>query len=149
MKLLSAASLASAMLFLCLTWTLPHSAWLQGFGILVELGAAILFFEALQTTREAHLRLAFDPCQPASIIITGPYKHVRHPFYASYVMFWMGWAFAISTGWALLPVLFLAAFYLIAALREERLFEASRFAAEYAAYRNDTGLFWPRLWKWR
>lgn len=104
-----------------------------------------LFLWAVKTTRLKRLRLAFDPEPPGFVAQTGPYRYIRHPFYASYVLFWLGCTVATLHP---LMLIFLAAFgaiNLTAAYREERVFEMSPFAAEYMNYRKTAGLLWPKL----
>jgi protein-S-isoprenylcysteine O-methyltransferase Ste14 len=104
-----------------------------------------LFLWTAKTTRSKRLRQAFDPGSPGPVVQTGPYRYLRHPFYASYILFWLACIVATSHP---LMVIFLAAFgalYLTAAYREERAFETSPFAEEYKNYRKSTGPFWPKL----
>jgi len=104
-----------------------------------------LFLWAAKTTRLMRLKLAFDPEPPGLVVQTGPYRYVRHPFYASYILFWFGCTVATVHP---LMLIFLAAFgaiNLTAACREERAFEMSPFAEEYMNYRKTAGLFWPKL----
>jgi protein-S-isoprenylcysteine O-methyltransferase Ste14 len=104
-----------------------------------------LFLWAAKTTRPGRLRLAFDPAPPGLVMQTGPYRYIRHPFYASYILFWLGCAVATVHP---LMLIFLAAFgaiNLTAACREERAFEMSPFAEQYMNYRKTAGLLWPKL----
>ncbi len=104
-----------------------------------------LFLWAVRTTRSKRLRLAFDPEPPDFVTRAGPYRYIRHPFYASYILFWLACTVATLHP---LGVVFLATFSavnLMAANREERAYERSPFAAEYINYRKTAGLLWPRL----
>jgi protein-S-isoprenylcysteine O-methyltransferase Ste14 len=104
-----------------------------------------LFLWAAKTTRSKLLKLAFDPESPGSVVRTGPYHYIRHPFYTSYILFWLGCVVATLDP---LMLVFLGAFSAInvtAAYREERSFEISPFAEEYLNYRKTTGMLWPKL----
>jgi protein-S-isoprenylcysteine O-methyltransferase Ste14 len=104
-----------------------------------------LFLWAVRTTRSNRMKLAFDPEPPHFVTRAGPYRYIRHPFYASYILFWLGCTVATLHP---LSLLFLGAFSavnLTAAFREEHAFEGSPFAAEYINYRKTAGLLWPKL----
>ena len=104
-----------------------------------------LFLWAAKTTRSKRLKLAFDPGPPGFVAQTGPYRHIRHPFYASYIMFWLGCTVATLHPVMLVFLIAFSAINLTAALREERAFETSPFAAEYMNYRRTAGLLWPKF----
>ena len=53
-------------------------------------GAVGLFWWAVKTTRERRLKGAFAQDQPQLLHKTGPYRFVRHPFYLSYMLCWVG-----------------------------------------------------------
>jgi len=113
-------------------------------GLVLQLTSLWLFWQAIAASRAARLRLAFDPTLPASVVRHGPYRVVRHPFYTSYMLFWVGWSVAAWSLWALPPLLVMLAVYIYAARGEEGRFARSPFANEYAAYRQQVGMFWPR-----
>ena len=143
--LISAVVLATTLIFLVLLW-LEAQAWLaQVVGLVVELAALALFWAAIRASRAARLRLAFDLENPDSLVTSGPYKYLRHPFYTSYLIFWIGWAIAVWSVWALLPLAALTVIYVAAAKGEERKFANTPMAAAYAEYKRRTGFFWPRI----
>lgn len=143
MKLTSALSLIGFIWFVVrvfrqgesLAWPLAMVCFIASFWV---------FAWAVRTTRRARPALAFDDVKPDSLFREGPYRHVRHPFYLSYLIFWVGTA--VSTAgllpWAV-PFIMLAA-YRRAALQEERNFETSPLAEPYAQYRARAGMFLPR-----
>ena len=104
-----------------------------------------LFFWTVATTRSQRLRLAYDPEPPGFLVQVGPYRYIRHPFYASYILFWLGCAVATQHPLSLAFLIAMVAFALVAAFREERSFEGTPFAAEYRRYRQTAGLLWPRF----
>lgn len=139
MKLLSLLGLLSAAILSTLLWLGPqyHPALLVG-SVTETLGLALFIWTAI-VARKAKLRLAFDPATPHTILASGPYRIMPHPFYTSYWIFWVGWALATWSLWALGPVLFLTGFYIVAARKEEQSFAASALSNEYQAYRSHVG----------
>ena len=112
-------------------------------GLLLELASLALFWAAIRTSRQAKLLFAFDPGLPHGLLDAGPYRYVRHPFYTSYLLFWIGWAIAIWSPWTLPFIIAVIAFYVTAATGEERKFAATGLSADYQRYRQRAGLFWP------
>jgi protein-S-isoprenylcysteine O-methyltransferase Ste14 len=104
-----------------------------------------LFAWTVSATRKTPPTMAFDTDEPSFLLNHGPYQYVRHPFYASYLLYWTGTALA-SPGllpWAAPLVMLLV--YWNAARREERKFAGSSLAAAYQGYRAKAGMFIPRL----
>lgn len=143
--LISVVVLATTVIYVTLLWLGTQSWLVQLFGMVIELGSLALFWAAIRVSRAARLRLAFDAENPDSIVTEGPYKYLRHPFYTSYLIFWIGWAIATWSVWALLPLAALIAIYTVAAKDEERKFSNTPMAEAYAAYKQRAGLFWPRI----
>ncbi len=143
MKWTSAISLA---FFAWFVWRLfginVAAAWPLALALFI--GSMIVFGWTIQSTRQDRPTLAFTEDLPSFLLHQGPYRYVRHPFYLSYLMFWVGTAVATPgvLPW-LVPVLMLA-IYLHAAKREEQKFERSELAAAYNAYRVKAGMFLPR-----
>lgn len=145
-KVITLVVIATAAAYTLLIWLSAQPAWLQLVGLALELAGAWLFWRAVVASRSARLRYAFDPEGPRGLVMDGPYRRIRHPFYTSYLMFWAGWAVATASVWAIIPVIGFAVIYVTAARREEELFAATPMASEYAAYRARTGFLLPRLW---
>lgn len=81
---------------------------------------------------------------PRSIVTAGPYRAIRHPFYAAFLLAVTGavlvlpnWTTVLALGYAIVALN-------ITAAREERRLSASEFGAEYRAYIQRTGRFVPR-----
>lgn len=102
-----------------------------------------LFWWTVVVTRSKPLTLAFTPDIPVHIHTEGPYAYVRHPFYSSYLLFWVSLALAVGdlTAYALLVVM--GTLYGIAASREEQKFTASDLSGSYAEYQRKTGMLFP------
>ena len=145
MVIVSAVVVGVALFFFAILWIERQPAAAQIGGLAIELASSARFWWAISSSRKARLRFAFDADNPDSLVTDGPYFYVRHPFYASYLIFWIGWGIATWSIWAVAPVAGIVAIYTIAALDEERKFSRTALADAYEAYRKRTGLFWPRL----
>jgi protein-S-isoprenylcysteine O-methyltransferase Ste14 len=130
-----------------LAWSsLELPSWLRwaGVGLFVIAGALIVWtfvnlgknLTDTVVTRKEH-----------TLVTTGPYRWVRHPFYVGFAIVVLGislitanWLFALGGA---------AAFVLLLVRtrkEEEKLIE--RFGDEYPRYMDRTGRFLPRLWRW-
>lgn len=106
--------------------------------------ALALFAWAAWTNRERKLMLAFAHHVPDHVQTSGPYRLVRHPFYASYLLAFLGGAVAAGTPWIAPAVLAGAVTYWRAARQEEASFETSPVAESYRRYARRVGMFFPR-----
>lgn len=107
--------------------------------------ATLLFAWTLKASRGAGLKLIYESDQPQSILQAGPYRYIRHPFYASYFPYWLGCAVATQNPINLAYALLLVPTLTMAARAEESGFDRSPCAADYARYRQRAGMFLPRL----
>lgn len=144
-RIIAIAVVASTIIMFVLTWAFPQPLFAQIAGLAIQLFSAWIFYAAILASRRARLRFVFDPEHPHSLVDQGPYKHVRHPFYVSYSIFWFGWAVATWSLFSVPSVIVLIWLYIAAARLEERNFEASPLSSEYAAYKARTGFFVPKL----
>jgi protein-S-isoprenylcysteine O-methyltransferase Ste14 len=120
----------------------PAATWPAA--MLLFAAALAMFFWAVRATAKTPPTLAFDDDRQSFLLHHGPYRHVRHPFYASYLLFWIGTALATPGLAAWLAPLIMAIAYTHAATREEQKFARSELASAYAAYRASAGMFLPR-----
>jgi protein-S-isoprenylcysteine O-methyltransferase Ste14 len=116
---------------------------------LLGLLAALLFQSGLRATRHRALSLAFSRATPPKLVISGPYRQVRHPLYSAYVLFWSSCALLAGTAAVALLVAGIAVLYVIAARMEEADIMASKLAPEYSKYRAATGMLLPNPFKAR
>jgi protein-S-isoprenylcysteine O-methyltransferase Ste14 len=145
MQVVVALSFVGSAVFLLDLWRTSASDWARATGFCLHLLAIALFGWAVLATRQNRPALAFAGERPDHIFRSGPYAYIRHPFYTSYLLFWLGCAIATSSLILFLIFLALAVTYTIAALGEERNFSRSAISGEYEAFRRSTGLFWPKL----
>jgi protein-S-isoprenylcysteine O-methyltransferase Ste14 len=145
MNIILALSLTGAIVFLFDIWMISVPDWARAAGFSLHLLGIALFGWAVLATRQNRPAMAFAGERPDHIFKSGPYAYIRHPFYASYLLYWLGCVVATSSLVLAFIFLALAALYTIAALGEERAFSHSAIGDEYEAFRRSTGLFWPRL----
>jgi protein-S-isoprenylcysteine O-methyltransferase Ste14 len=100
-----------------------------------------LFWWAVPQAAKAQLKIAFTNAMPVVLLVDGPYAYVRHPFYASYLLYWV--AGALISNWLWVSVIVMGCFYLTAIRQEEDGFRLSPLAASYEAYRRKTGALFP------
>lgn len=136
---------ATALFFLVMLWVHPQPLAAKIVGLAIQLASSALFWWAIVRSRKARLRFVFASDNPDSLVTDGPFGYIRHPFYTSYIIFWLGWGIATWSLWAILPVVAIFVLYLIAALGEEKKFSHTELAGAYEAHRKRAGLFWPRL----
>ncbi len=104
-----------------------------------------LFWWSVTSCKKTALNIAFTITNPQRLLKAGPYARIRHPFYASYLCYWIA-GVLVTQWWPLVvTVIVMAGLYYSASRREEREFLSGSLATEYNAYRRGTGLFWPRL----
>lgn len=141
----SAAVLTTLAVFLLLLWTNSAPLSAQVAALVLEGLSLWLFFRTIAASRGRALHFAFDADNPVSLVMSGPYRYVRHPFYTSYLIFWTGFAIGTWSPWAVPVLVLIAILYTVAARGEEEKFAKTAMATDYAAYRARTGMFWPKL----
>ena len=128
--------------------SLPTPSMPLRIGAAVLYGSALaLFWWAIQTTRAHRFHLAFTPSNPTIVLAEGPYRWIRHPFYASYLLYWIAGVCATKAWWMISSVLVMGGLYWCAAVQEEREFLQGGQAQVYDAYIGQTGRFFPKLFR--
>jgi protein-S-isoprenylcysteine O-methyltransferase Ste14 len=127
-------------------WVAGSAPWLVVAGVAVNLMSAAIFWSAVRACGPRHLSAIFETDAPTFLVQRGPYQVVRHPFYASYTLFWIAGWIASGSYVALLGVAIMVGYYLQGMREEELKFARSPLAAEYAAYRRRVGALVPN---WR
>lgn len=103
-----------------------------------------LFLWTFLTTRGHRLAFAFDEKKSDFLIQSGPYRWVRHPYYLSYSLAWVG-SFLVTMNWLLVvPSALMIGLYLKAIEQEEEAFQSSPVAEEFKKYKSRTGRLLPR-----
>ena len=144
MRLIEAVSIAMMAVFAWLVLTRSLS-WLWPAAPILCLVSLALFIWTVRTTRNAGFALAFSGAQPPTVLMSGPFRYVRHPFYTSYLLFWFATCTATMGSLPWIGLLILLVCYATAAREEERIMSRGRLAAEYGRYASQTGMFLPRF----
>lgn len=80
-----------------------------------------------------------------TLVTSGPYRFVRHPFYLSFAIAMVGGSL-VSANWFLFTTGCLPLVFIIARTRIEEAMLIERFGDEYRDYMQRTDRFVPRLW---
>lgn len=114
-------------------------------GVALYVLALMLFWWAVAATSGARLRLFFSNELPVGLVEHGPYRLVRHPFYAAYTLAWLAGAVITDQPLLLATVALNLAIYLRAASLEEAQFARSPLAGRHRRYRRRVGKLLPRF----
>ncbi len=122
----------------------PRSDFWAAAGIVLYSLAVAVFLAAIESAKRTRLQRGFvDEPLPDRLITDGPYRWVRHPFYASYILGAVAAPVAINSVGLTLIAVTMIVLTVIAAVREERVWLRRARAASYRAYRTTTGMFLP------
>jgi protein-S-isoprenylcysteine O-methyltransferase Ste14 len=145
MRLLSAISLLAYIMYVGLLFRRGYEATTVTIpGLIGFTVSIVLFWWTVAETRSHRLRLAYSDADPDRINTGGPYAVVRHPFYLSYIVFWISTAL-VAGSWQWVIALILTLWYVRIARGEERRFRSSGLSPAYDQYRQRTGMLLPRL----
>jgi len=105
-------------------------------GILFLTGGILLLIKA-----SLHLRKAINA---EDIVISGPFKYIRHPIYTSMYIFSIGLGLIFFAWlWFIVMIIFIPFWYL--ECREEEKEMIKLYGQKYIDYRKKTGMFLPRI----
>ena len=114
-------------------------------GAILALGAVILFEWTRRTVVDRNFYVGMAGEVPPALCDAGPYCYVRHPFYLSYIVAFIGVAVAfpslIVSGVCLANV----GLFVYMAFDDERVLLGSAIAGGYELYKKRVGMFLPRL----
>jgi protein-S-isoprenylcysteine O-methyltransferase Ste14 len=124
---------------------LPRGPGMQIAGLLLIVGAVALRVWARRVIRglyTGHVQIQADH----RLVQEGPYRYVRHPGYAGFLLMGLGIAIGYSSlvGLGAVPLVLLPGLYYRMRV-EEKLLE-QQFGAEFQQYASKTGRWFPRLW---
>lgn len=127
-----------------MSWSsLVLPVWLRWCGIGLSVLAGLLLLWTLRNLGR-NLTDTVVTRMSHTLVLTGPYRWIRHPFYVAGAMFVLGNALAAANWFVLLTgsgVILL----LVARTRREEAELLRRFGDSYRAYVERTGRFLPRL----
>ncbi|MDO8909574.1 MAG: methyltransferase [Pseudohongiella sp.] len=122
--------------------TKPYSFFVP----ILYLASLVIFWRSVVTAKS--LDFAFSN-KVGDIVTTGPFGIFRHPFYVSYLIAWWASTILFNSLLMWITALYLTAFYVISARKEERTILASAQAKQYQLYQQNVGMFLPRIKKWK
>lgn len=112
-------------------------------GLCVTVISSIIFFFAIRASRTARLGVAFSGATGQHLVSKGIFGKVRHPFYLSYLIYWLSWCLTLLPSIApIIVFIALLGMYLLSIRIEEREL-ADRFGSDYADYKKKTSLLIP------
>jgi len=93
--------------------------WLQVVGANVLIGSFPLFFATFRENSYLSPMVRIQEDRGQTVVSTGPYHYVRHPMYAAALLFLLGTALLLGSGFGLLLGLILVAMIAGRAVLEE------------------------------
>jgi protein-S-isoprenylcysteine O-methyltransferase Ste14 len=127
-----------------LSWSsLPFPLWLRFAGFATSVGGALLWVAAVHSLGK-NLTDTVVTRQDHTLVISGPYRFMRHPFYTACFIGFFGGILAMANWLFLAPGLLVVAFLIARTpIEEQKLID--RFGDAYRSYIAHTGKFLPRL----
>ncbi|MGH6821789.1 MAG: methyltransferase family protein [bacterium] len=125
--------------------SVPLPAWLRwvGAGFCVA-GLPLLFW--VLTSLGLNISDTVAPRPNATLVTSGPYRWVRHPFYTFHVLSLVGFPLVMANWFVAVLALSGGVMVYFRALKEEALLK-ERFGDAYVKYAQQAGRFFPRLRK--
>jgi protein-S-isoprenylcysteine O-methyltransferase Ste14 len=123
---------------------LPHYEYMRTFALVLCVSSIALYTFTLGTHRIALPGWHQVNDAPSELVTWGPYAFVRHPFYSSYILYFIASGLLAPAWPVLLNAAFLFAVITLTAKREESELLAL-FGDEYTRYCKRTGRFLPRF----
>ena len=131
--------------FIFLKITLPRMIWMQATGLALIILGSVLFVWARRTLGKfysGHVSVI----EGQLLVQSGPYRFIRHPAYAGYLLMSLGIALGYSSLAGLAAILFLLLPSVIYRIRVEDKMLAEYFGGEFKAYAARAARLIPGLW---
>jgi protein-S-isoprenylcysteine O-methyltransferase Ste14 len=119
--------------------------WVQGVGAVLLLGSFYVFYLTFRENTYLSPAVRVQTERAQTVVSTGPYRYVRHPMYAGFVLFALGTALLLGSWYGVLGALLLIGMVARRAVLEERMLreELEGYRAYMARVRHRLV---PRLW---
>jgi len=114
---------------------------MASFWWVLVLMAIVSAFWIFMHNKVGNFNIVPDIKESASLVVTGPYRFVRHPMYSALILFMLGivlWHFSWIN---VLALAIMIAAVVLKALKEEKLW--SRHDDDYEAYKKETKMIIP------
>jgi protein-S-isoprenylcysteine O-methyltransferase Ste14 len=119
--------------------------WLQLIGAGTLFAAFYIFYLTFRENTYLSPAVRIQSERGQTVVSTGPYRHVRHPLYAGFILFTVGTALLLGSAYGLVGALVLNALIAWRAAREEQVLQHE--LAGYSEYmRRVRYRFIPYLW---
>jgi protein-S-isoprenylcysteine O-methyltransferase Ste14 len=127
-----------------LAWAaMPIPAWIRWMGLaMAGLGGMLLVWTFRNLDK--NLTDTVVTRKQHTLVTTGPYRWIRHPFYASYLLGFVGCSVA-AANWLFLLLGTIGFGFMLARIRIEEQKLVERFGDAYRRYMARTGRFVPRI----
>jgi len=136
-----------AMYLIGLAWidafTFPLPAWLRWAGFALGLLSAA-FWTWTQVTLDTQWSAQLQLTRGHHLVTSGPYARIRHPLYSA-MLGWVAALALLTANWIFVGLAALSIAGLVGRVPKEEKMMLEAFGAEYQAYMQRTGRFFPRL----
>lgn len=127
-----------------MAWSaMPLPVWLRWAGVVIAGGTGLLVWWTFRNLGN-NLTDTVVTRRDSSLITSGPYRYVRHPFYLSFLLGITGVGLA-TANWFVWLVGLVPFGFIVARTRIEEAKLVERFGVEYQEYMRRVGRFFPRL----
>jgi protein-S-isoprenylcysteine O-methyltransferase Ste14 len=119
--------------------------WLQWSGAGILLVSFYIFYLTFRENTYLSPAVRIQTDRGQTVVSTGPYRHVRHPLYAGFILFTVGTALLLGSAYGVLGAVVLNMLIVWRAVREEQVLQ--RELAGYGEYMTRVKYrFIPYLW---
>lgn len=120
----------------------PWVRWVAGLGLLAFY---LVFFSWTHIALGKHWSRLVEIHRDHALIMTGPYRFIRHPMYSAFFLSAFGMYF-LTANWLIFGIYFIAvAFMYFTRVRSEEEMMIEQFGDTYKNYMNRTGRLLPRI----
>jgi protein-S-isoprenylcysteine O-methyltransferase Ste14 len=114
-------------------------------GAIFDLVSVLLYEWTRRTVVDRNFYVGLGGEVPAAVCDAGPYRWMRHPFYLSYILAFLGVAIAFPSPLVAAVCLLNIGLFVYMAHNDERTLMASILAPSYESYKMRVGMFLPRF----